>query len=335
MKKKLATLFILLLSICAVNAQQLTLNKIKAFTGSEIITLLDINKSMLEYIEQGIDINNKDLQNKIILGLIQDKLFEQTTAKFNIEISGEDLKNVIRNKIEDELETFPNEKEFISYLSKQGLTPETYFDKLYSQIKDSSEIKKRLAQEKFINSQIGGSIIVPQEHIYSKPDYSIILVKEQDEIIDILLKLRRGESFETLADKYSINKNTPGGRVGIKDINESLLAIEYYLVNMSHGSISGFFPVTSDNGADFYGYAVLKLNNRIKTDRKSILDELSQKEFHSKYSSLGPVNKEIINTKFNNYIEMKERRLFAIKLSALKNDLFKKIWDSGFVKIND
>jgi len=336
--KKIAVILVFLFSFIDfvfANINLMKLNNIQAQVNNEVVSLIDVNRALLEYIEQGIDINNKELQHRIILEQIQDKILEQLLVKFEMEINDADIKNIALNKIEEERASFPNENEYINYLRSQGLTLESYLAKLIEQIQNSKELKKKLAQEKFINAQIGNAITIPLEWLETRYDYSIILVKEQSEILDILLKLRRGEKFEELADKYSINKNYPQGRVGWKDINENLLAIEYYLLSLEPGRISGYFPLTSDNGSDFYDYAVIKLNDRKRVSKKTILDELSQKEFNKNYSELTPINKDIINGQYDKYIKLKERKLFAVRLSILKNDLLKKIWDSAFVSIKE
>ncbi|HPG30046.1 MAG TPA: SurA N-terminal domain-containing protein [bacterium] len=312
-----------------------TLNNISAYVNDEIISLIDINKMTLNYIAQGVDVNNPTLLKKILIGLIEDKLFSQITKKYKIDIDEDDLKNIALNKIEEDKSSFPNNEEFIKYLAKENLTEETYFQKLMEQLSKSEDLKKKLISDKFVNSQVGGNIIVTNEDAFLKYDYSIILTDKPEKTMEALLKLRRGESFESLTDKYFSEKiKTEKGRIGIKDIGESVLSIEFMLYRLKDGEISGMFPLTTDNGADMLGYAIVKLNKKIYVDEKSIKNELAQKDFTANYGGLGPINKEVIDAKYKIYKEKKERRLFGIKVTLLKSDIMKKIWDSGFIKIN-
>ncbi|MBP7652600.1 peptidylprolyl isomerase [Candidatus Dependentiae bacterium] len=333
MKKIICTFIICLIS--SISLCSYTLNNISAYVNDDIISLIDINKMTLGYIAQGIDVNNPELLKKILIELIEDKLFSQVTKKYKIDIDSDDLKNIALNKIEEDKSSFPSDEEFSKFLAKENLTEQSYFERLMEQLNQSEELKKKLIYDKFVNSQIAGNIIITNEDLFMKYDYSIIMTNEVNEIMDVLLKLRRGEKFEELAKKYSSDKiKTADGKIGIKDIGESLLAVEYMLYRLKDGGTSGIFPVTSESGKDVLGYAIVRLNNKNYITEKDIKNELSIKEFNRSYNSLSPVNKEIIETKYKIYIEKKERRLFNIKITLLKSDIMKKIWDSGFVKIN-
>ncbi len=201
-------------------------------------------------------------------------------------------------------------------------------------IKNSDDIKKKIIYEKFINANIGGNIIVSDDELHTKYEYSIILTETTDAILDIMLRIRRGESFEKIAkERVSKKFNTDNGGMLVKDVGESLLAIEFTLCKLNEGDVSGFFPLAADNQQQLYGYAVIRLNKKIILSDKDIFNELAKKEFSNDYSSLSPVNKEIIDSKFKKYLEFKEKRLFMIKAAAIKNQVLRQIWDAGYVKI--
>ncbi len=98
----------------------LTLNNIAAVINDDIITMHEINKSMVEMLEQNPSIPEEQLAKKIIMSLIEDNLLSQITKKYKFELSDEEIKNIVTNRIEDEKESYPNESEFIKYLESQN-----------------------------------------------------------------------------------------------------------------------------------------------------------------------------------------------------------------------
>jgi len=312
------------------------LNDIRGYVNDDIVSLIQINNDLIKYIEMNDKLDEKTLAKKILLNNIEEKLLSQIAEKYRIKIEDEELKSIVRNQIQDEMENFPSDNEYKKFLESKGLTLEKRFEMLLEQLNNSEDFKRKIIIEKFINSQIGGNIIVSKEELQKRFNFSIIVAPTQRKAQEVLLKLNAGAKFEELANQYADGRfKIKDGYMGLKDIGENLLAIEFHLLKMKPGDITGFFPLISDNNAEMYGFAILKLNSIADYNKSKILDELSQKEFKTDFSNLTPVNKEIIEGYYKKYLLNKEQRLFSIKVAQLKNDLLKNLWDSAFVKIKD
>lgn len=278
-------LFFILLSL-GLNLQAEVIEKISAIVNNEIITETDISNfnkkiSNNEMIDDQLlfdkSINDIKGNRKALLDfLINEKIITSEVKKLNLSIT--------QDRVDEELRLIAkrnnvSKNELVDALKKQGIN--------FAEYKDF--IKSKIERDSLFNIEIYSKIKISDEDIsseYSKRnksesnsiyEYSVAHIlfslkksgeeAAQQKATAVLEKLRRGESFETLAEQHSEDTNfATGGFLGNFKAGEISKDLEKAVESLKPGEYSGL--VKSKQGIH-----ILKL-----LSRKVVSDPRYEKE---------------------------------------------------------
>jgi len=278
--------------------------RIVAIINDEVVLQSDIDRYIGE-IKKGAIVDDllsedpKDLlkdREKLVRHLINEKVIESEIKKRNLEVSFEAVEKEI-NKIAGRNNI--SRAQLREALKEQGTNFAEY----------QNFIKKRLERQALIEQSITSKIKISNEEIISyymknkkdnvpvKTAYEYKLahivflnegnltatpVKKAERIIE---RIKKGESFESLAAKFSEDSNfSTGGLLGTFRSGEFLKELEDAASKLDPGQISG--PVVTKSGVH-----VLKVlekraipDPRIEADKERIRQVLYQKAFKRQFS---------------------------------------------------
>jgi peptidyl-prolyl cis-trans isomerase SurA len=229
-------------SIPIQTSQAKVVNQLLAVVGNQIITTRDVMQAVhLEYGQRQFSQLSRDGQEqekqKQLHKLVDDILLAQLAQKKGIDVSDKEIDLTIKRVME---QNKMSEKQLKSALKQQGMSLQSYRDKL---IRD-------LLRTKLINQEIKPHIILPDKEIldYAKknnlfPEHEaqvtlaqilLPLAKTEAEkdkleqtIAEIKKRLKKGESFASLAREFSIGPAaSSGGKLGNFNKGQLLPEIE-------------------------------------------------------------------------------------------------------------
>lgn len=213
---------------------RVTVDRIVAVVNGDIITLSEVQEIAQQELRKGRGRyrarakaeERANLEQKILEGLIVQKLQVQQAHKLGIKVSDADVDNAAR---EVQARTGLSEEEFRSAIANQGITYEKY----------RQQIRNRILQERLINSQVRSKVHVFEEEVqayYEEHQKEFIQADEvrarvismrmnsektggQDMTFEAMqqlsLLLLEGEDFVSLAREFSQDEHaSAGGDVG-------------------------------------------------------------------------------------------------------------------------
>lgn len=243
-KTKIGILLTLAMGICAIASAEVV-DRIVAVVNNEIITLSELNKATLPY-RQNIDGSQntsekkqeliKTLERDVLQQLIDRSLTSQEAAKYNIEVSKEDVDSAINNFMTVKK---MDQEELEAALAADGLTLKDY----------QSKMKKQILQSKLISRAVRSQVIITDADIKTYYDAHVdeftgvkkyhlrnILMEKQADLAAIEPKIGNPGSFEQLAKEHSIGSNaSDGGDLGVFDINNFSEEIKISLQALGKG----------------------------------------------------------------------------------------------------
>lgn len=232
-------------------------NKIVAWVNNEVITLQELND---------VAAANPNVDKKEILqGLIEQRLILQEAIKQGIEISDEQIDEIIQTIKKQ----FPTEEAFEDALLKEGSNKEElrerYRENLIKQQWIGIEVRKRVrvSPEKINRIREDLSYEIRVRHI---------LVKSVEDAVLILAKIDRGEDFEKLAKEYSIcpsGKN--GGDLGFFHKYQMIPEFSEKAFNLKIGEVS---QVVKTN----LGYHIIKMIEKKETPKDTLRSLIQEQE---------------------------------------------------------
>lgn len=216
-------------SLAAVQAE--VSNRIVAVVNNEIITLLELEKKMAELLPPGTPANNPEIQKRVLFQLIDEKLLGSQIRKLNLQVGKEEVDKAI-SRIREE-QGLKSPEEFAALLAREGLREE----ELRARLKD------QMLRFRLISREIGSKIIFSEDQTkaYYQKNKSKFEVGERlhlaqitilnsnhpspeaakAKIEEIAALLRQGESFASLAKKFSGDPSAPqGGDLGFFSVEE-------------------------------------------------------------------------------------------------------------------
>ncbi|MCP3927338.1 MAG: hypothetical protein GY714_32680 [Desulfobacterales bacterium] len=308
-------LFILLSVVFILNADASSkeiVDRIVAIVNNDIITLSDL-KSQLKLYENQINAKRlpaskkRELLYKVrteLLGnLINQKLTDQEAKKAKIFVSKSEVDNTIERMKESNSLTHEG---LIKALKKEGITLTEY----------RKQIKDQLIRPRVINSKVRSKIIITDDEIESfykantekyagskKYDLKHILMKKRDNnkavMDELLIRLRKGESFDKISTKYSKSPLVKrGGRLGFINVEDLPEKLKNAIYKTKEGGYTNV--IDTRNGLQIFHVTKIKLTNG-----KNLLD----------------VTPEISKTLYNQKIEAQ----YKIWLKGLKKEAHIKV----------
>lgn len=195
------------------------------------------------------------LRRQILDALIDQVLIEQAAAREGIAISEEQVEAEMARLIGDDTAKFEE------WLQANGMTRDSFKAQLKQQLLSAT------FQEHVINAQ---SPVVEQVHARH------ILLLNEEEAMEVFLKLRAGESFAALAKQYSRDQSTKdnGGDLGFFPRGIMPPEIEAVAFGLSPGQTSGIVKTS-------FGYHIVEVVE--KDPARKVSDEMlptwQQKKF--------------------------------------------------------
>jgi len=249
-------LFLIISSILVIHLVEAKIvNRICVWVNDEIITQTDIDKAMSML---GSDITPEQmnkLRHEVLEKLIEEKILLQEAKRQEIKISPREVDEAL-NEVKRQ---FKSLEDFKKALKEEGLSEDSL----------RQEYEENLIKKELIDREIN-VMVSPEElkQIREEFAYQIkvrhILVKTKPEAILILARLDKGEKFEDLAKKYSLDTGTKdkGGMIDfftkgkmVKEFSEAAFALR------KPGEISGIVETK-------FGFHIIQL-----VEKKELTDE--------------------------------------------------------------
>jgi parvulin-like peptidyl-prolyl isomerase len=258
---------------------------ILAQVNEEQITVDEFNREMKELIlEPGQEVkgrNFSDLKEAYLDQMIERKILVQEARRLGIKISSEELNQAISEVKKD----YPGEG-FGERLGLKGITLEEWKIRLEEKLLAEKMIRHALYYRGEIDEK---EALEYYENHLSKFQTSEkvrarqIVVATEEEAIQVLNQLKKGENFEKLAMKKSLGpEKVEGGDLGYFGKGERPDEFEQ-VFSLEVGEISGIIRSP-------YGYHIFKLDEKIAPRRvpfeeakSGILQELRQKKGEEEY----------------------------------------------------
>lgn len=173
------------------------------------------------------------LRRQILDAMIDQVLIEQAAAREGISISEEEVQAEITLLIGDDVAKFEE------WLSANGLTRDSFKFQLQQQLLSAA-----------FQEHVVGPVPPAVEQVHARH----ILVMSEAEAMDVLIKLRSGESFADLAKQYSLDKGSSdtGGDLGFFPRGVMPPELETVAFALSPGRTSGV--VRTD-----FGYHIMEV----------------------------------------------------------------------------
>jgi len=296
-------------------------DRIIAFVNDEIITLHDLNEAFEPYQKKiddsykGTDKDRVVAETKLSLlnRMIDNLLIEQEAKKSAIAVQDDEVMSSIRDMLARKKMTM---EALQQSLSREGATFEAY----------KKDMRDSMVRMRLLRREVRSKITVSDEEIgeyYSlhRDDYEgkdavrlkhILLLfpknmdsnakaKLQADAMDILKRLKAGDSFDQLAARFSQGPAaSSGGDVGFVEKGAMLPEVEKAAFSLDKDSISNLIesPV---------GFHIIKVIDRRGAGVKPI--ETVREEIKSKLED------EKLDKKFDSWVsELREKSLVEIKL---------------------
>jgi len=256
-----------------------------ARVNQEQITVDEFNREFKELIsEPGKETkqaNLRDLKQAYLDQMVERKILVQEARRLGMKVSQEELNQAM---LEIKMD-YPGEG-FGEKLGLKGMTLEEWEVRLEEKLLAEKMIRSILHYRGEINEK--EALQYYETHISSfqlKPKVRVrqIIVADGEEAIQILKRLKKGESFEKLAVKKSLGpERIKGGDLGYFSQGERPAEFDY-VFSMEVGTISDVIKSP-------YGYHIFKLEEKIEPRqlpfeevKLGILQELRQKKGEEEY----------------------------------------------------
>ncbi len=186
------------------------------------------------------------LRRQILDSMIDQTLIEQAAAREGVVVPMEKVETEMSRLIGDDAIKFDD------WLKANGMTRESF----------KAQLQRQLLSAAF-QEYIVGSLPPEVEQVHARH----ILVASEAEAMDVLVKLRAGESFATLAQEYSQDRATKdqGGDLGFFPRGIMPAEIELVAFALDPGQVSGI--VQSD-----FGYHIIEVLE--KHPKKAVSEEM-------------------------------------------------------------
>jgi peptidyl-prolyl cis-trans isomerase C len=258
---------------------------ILAQVNEEQITVDEFNREVKELIlEPGQEVkgrNFSDLKEAYLDQVIERKILVQEARRLGIKVSSEELNQAISEVKKD----YPGEG-FGEKLGLKGITLEEWKSRLEEKLLAEKMIRHALYYRGKIDEKEALQYYenhLSQFQMSEKVRARQIVVASEEEAIQLLKQLKKGENFEKLAMKKSLGpEKVKGGDLGYFSRGERPAEFEQ-VFSLEEGEISGVIRSP-------YGYHIFKLDEKIaprqvpfEEAKSGILQELRQKKGEEEY----------------------------------------------------
>jgi parvulin-like peptidyl-prolyl isomerase len=258
---------------------------ILARVNQEQITVDEFNLEFKELVSkpgnEAKETNLRDLKEAYLDQMIERKILVQEARRLGLKVSQEELNQALSEIEED----YPGEG-FGEKLDLKGISLEEW----------KSRLEEKLLAEKMIRSVLRYREKIDEKEVLQyyeahRPSFQLkqrvrarqIIVADGEEAIQILKRLKKGESFERLASNKSLGpERVNGGDLGYFSQGEKPAEFDQ-VFSMEVGEISDVIESP-------YGYHIFKLEEKVEPReipfeeaKPKILQELAQKKGEEEY----------------------------------------------------
>ncbi len=260
-------------------------NHIIAQVNEEQISIEEFDREFKELmLEPGKEVKGKDLEDLKMAYLdqvIERMILVQEARRLGIKVSPEELNQAISEIKMD----YPGEG-FGEKLGLKGITLEEWKVRLEEKLLAEKVIRRSFHSQENVDEKEAFQYYERHQssfQIGQKVRARQIIVADGEEAIQILKRLKKGESFETLATGRSLGpEKTQGGDLGYFSQGEKPIEFDH-VFTMEVGAISEVIKSP-------YGYHIFKLEEKIESRqipfeeaKVGILQELGQKKGEEYY----------------------------------------------------
>ncbi len=301
---------VLLGGACAPAAAETELvDRIVAIVNDDVISLYDLEADMRPYREQieamGYDENREmrmilKLREDLLNQLIDEKLTDQEVKKYKITVSDAEIDAFLETIKKN---SFGSDENFQAALARDGLTLEDY----------RARVRERMLRTQLLNREVKSKVVITEDDVRAYYEahrgqyggemrYHLkhILMRAPEgtdparreavraEMRSILDRVKAGESFESLADRYSDPTLTlKGGELGTFALSSLSPRIQEAVRGLSQGEVTPL--VEGEQGIQIF------LVDRVESTEGRSLGEVSA-EIENKLAE------EIIDRHFSQWL---------------------------------
>jgi len=294
-------------------------DRIVAIVNDDCVTLSELDESLKPYlrnIDQGDyppDVARTmrfDVRQKVLNGLIDQKLSGQEAKKMGISVDKEEVDQYFERTKND---NFMTEEDLKKALKAQGFTWEGYREQVKDQILRvkliNLEVKSRIAvtdeeiKDYYENHQADyagikqyhlGSVVV---RVFPEAtDEEVAAAEERAKSIEMTLKTGAEGTFDDLAQRFSGDESITSGDLGLFSLDELSEQIRDMVSGMKAGDIT---PVIEAP----HGYQILVVLEITETPGKSL--EEVKGEIHEK------LYQEFVEEKYEAYVKRLRKRSYV------------------------
>jgi parvulin-like peptidyl-prolyl isomerase len=262
-------------------------NHIVAQVNEEQISIEEFDREFKELmLEPGKEVKGKDLEDLKMAYLdqvIERKILVQEARRLGIKVSPEELNQAISEIKMD----YPGEG-FGEKLGLKGITLEEWKVRLEEKLLAEKVIRRSFHSQEKVDEKEAFQYYESHQssfQIGQKVRARQIIVADGEEAIQILKRLKKGESFETVAIKKSLGpEKAQGGDLGYFGPGEKPAEFDH-VFSMEIGTISEVIKSP-------YGYHIFKLEEKIaprqipfEEAKLGILQDLEQKKGEENYQA--------------------------------------------------
>lgn len=272
LKRKNNLAFWVILSLFLLSSFCRAEDKIIAIVNKDIITQKDLNDFInfmrlqltAEYKAEQLENKIQSIKSDLLERLIEDRLILQEAKKEDIKVD----EARVKARINELKERHPSDTEFQESLKKQGLVQADLELKTREQLLMYSIVDIKIKSKIVVNPKEVTDFYEKNKQDFIIPEqreFGLISVNDEKLTQEISNKLKTGEPFVDLAQKYSLSVNNFTGRKG----GEFKKEIEDVVFNLEQGEISQPLKIEDQ----FY---IFKLNNIIPSKQKSLTEVQDQ-----------------------------------------------------------
>lgn len=244
-----------------------TINRIVAWVNDDIITQTDIDEAV-SMLGAGITPDEMDkLRREVLDKLIEEKIILQEAYRQQIKVSPAE----VEASLDSVKKQFKSIEDFKKAIKGEGLTEDDL----------RKEYEKNLIKRELINTEVWANVHISLDELkHIKEDYAHqikvrhILVKTKSEALLILARLDKGERFEDLAKKYSIDTGSKNKGGMIDFFTKGKMVKEFSDVAFSlrrPGEISGIVETK-------FGFHIIQLVEKKELTEKELEEVINLQE---------------------------------------------------------
>ncbi|MBU1487205.1 peptidylprolyl isomerase [bacterium] len=255
--------------------------KILAKVDDQIITLIDLKEKLAQNpltAQAPFDQIPEDVKKQVLNLILEEKLILKEAKEKGIVVLDKEVEAVIENVRKQA----GGQEKFEEALTLSGITIEELEENYREELTKQKVVRKEIAESIKIDP---AKLREAYEKIKTQIRASHILVKTEEEAKDVLLKLKSGDDFDSLAKSVSICPSAQkGGDMGFFSRGQMVKEFEEAAFLLSDTQpLSGIVQTQ-------FGYHIIKFEERKELSKEEmaqkigmIEEQIRQEEFLKKY----------------------------------------------------